>query len=333
MATRFLIDASTMCQLRCPVCPQSKGQLKTLGIGFLKFVDFKAFVDDYPNIKHIELSNWGEMFLNPELIDIIAYAHEKDVAIEALNGVNFNTVTDEMIECLVKYKFRAIRVSIDGASQEVYSIYRRGGNFDTVIRNVRKLNDFKRQYGTAFPRLVWQFILFGHNQHELPIAREMARELNMEFCIRRNSMPGYSPVTEPGQTMSTTDSKTKTDGQASQVVYGEEGLSCFQLWESPQINWDGRLLGCCMNVRTDYGNVFTAGLRQCLSSEKYVRTKRVVLGELDATEDLPCFYCPCYRTLRSSKTNPLRKRYTAQRSLLADLTRRIDYYLKHASFE
>ena len=48
-----------------------------VGQGFLSFKNFKKLVDDNPYIEIIELSHCGEIFLNPELIEIIKYAHEK----------------------------------------------------------------------------------------------------------------------------------------------------------------------------------------------------------------------------------------------------------------
>ena len=53
------------------------------------------------NILSIELSNWGEIFLNPELKEIIKYAYSKKIGLFADNGVNFNNVSDEVLECLI----------------------------------------------------------------------------------------------------------------------------------------------------------------------------------------------------------------------------------------
>ena len=126
------LEASSMCQLKCPLCETSRGILKdrNIGWGYLKFEDFKKFVDNYPTIKTIELSNNGEIFLNPDLNKIIQYGYEKKINLTALNGCNLNTVKEELIESLVKYKFHDLSISIDGASNETYKIYRQGGSFD-----------------------------------------------------------------------------------------------------------------------------------------------------------------------------------------------------------
>jgi len=68
----------TACQLKCPSCPTASGETgKRIGSGYLKFKNFKEFVDRNKWVSEIELSNWGEIFLNPELLQIIKYAYQK----------------------------------------------------------------------------------------------------------------------------------------------------------------------------------------------------------------------------------------------------------------
>src|SRR3989338_4899246 len=65
---KIRLDASTVCQLKCPACPTAGGATgRRIGAGFLKFEDFKKFVNDNPRVAHIELSNWGEVLLNKDL--------------------------------------------------------------------------------------------------------------------------------------------------------------------------------------------------------------------------------------------------------------------------
>ena len=153
--TRIRLEASTLCQLRCAGCSFQQNNHDNLGGGFLRFDDFKRLLDENPFIKQIELSNWGEIFLNPNLVDIMRYAREKRVSLTAHNGCNFNTVSEEQLNALVDYSFRALSISIDGASQEVYSKYRIGGSFDTVIVNIQRLIAIKKQKNSIYPKISW----------------------------------------------------------------------------------------------------------------------------------------------------------------------------------
>lgn len=293
------IEASSICQLKCVECIQSKDLMEVIGRGYLKYKDYKRFVDRYPSFRQIELSNWGEIFLNPELKEIIEYSCKKNIALKALNGVNLNTINEEMIETLVKYGFRSITVCIDGTSNETYQLYRRGGDFNRVIGNIKKINYYKHKYNTSFPELKWQFVVFGHNEHEIPKARMMASELNMNFALRFNTSKTYSPVKN-------IDFVRREMGAVSRWEYRQKYdklfmFYCNQLWTDPQINWDGKLLGCCVNKWGDFGNVFELGLKRCLKSAKYFYAKQMVTGRKEARKDIPCFYCGNYREMLSNK--------------------------------
>jgi hypothetical protein len=306
IGTSIRIDASNICQLRCPLCWQSRVENTTFKRAYLKFDDFKKFIDNHPTFKNIELSDNGEIFLNPELKSIIKYAYERKINLKARNGVNLNTVSEEVLECLVKYKFKVMLVSIDGATNESYQIYRRGGNFGKVIENIKKINYFKHEYNTEFPRLIWQFIIFGHNEKELPVAREMAKKLNMRFSPILNYFdPSYSPVKD--REFIRKEIKYASCREYENMNKSLYVFPCQQLWFSPQISPDGEMLGCCDNnsrlAMFTFGNVFRSGLKKPLRSEKFIYTKKMLLGKKSLREDTLCFSCETYQKLQSPKIN------------------------------
>ena len=198
VSKRIRLEACNDCQLNCYECWMRKIDPEKInkvgGFGYLKFKDFKDFIDKNSFVNEIELSNNGEIFLNPELNDIIKYAYEKGIKLTAHNGVNLNTVSDETLENLVKYNFEVITVSMDAATPEVYLKYRRGGDFNTVIDNIKKINKFKAQYNKDHPYLNYQFIVFGHNEHEIDAAKKLAKELDMEIYFVKNLAEGFSPI-------------------------------------------------------------------------------------------------------------------------------------------
>jgi MoaA/NifB/PqqE/SkfB family radical SAM enzyme len=281
------LEASSLCNLRCPLCPTTTGEIhsQAVGGGFLRLEDFRKLLDDSPRLKTVELSNWGEVFLNPALLSVLELAHERGVELIANNGVNLNKIRPEVLEGLVKYQFRSLQCSIDGASQETYSIYRVRGNFANVIDNIRKINELKRRYNSPFPKLAWKFIVFGHNEHEVPVAREMARELGMDFFTRTNWDPNYSPVRDPEAV------------RAAAVPRGDADY-CHQLWDEPQINWDGKVLGCCVNSWGDFGgNAFRDGLTASVNTEQIQYARAMLLGRAPSREDIPCTRCESYQYL------------------------------------
>ena len=301
--SKIRIEASSYCQLRCPSCPTTTGEIDAaVGKGFLAYKNFKRLIDDNPEIKTVELSNFGEIFINPQIVDIIQYAHYKGVDLTAKNGVNFNNVKEETIESLVKYQFKAMTLSIDGITQETYSRYRKRGNYDTVISNVKKLVEFKKQYNSKWPKLTWQFIVFGHNEHEIPAARELADKLGIKFFLKLSWDDEISPLKDPdyvrkevGIGAATRDEFEHNNGINYKVKV------CKQLWESPMINWNGDILGCCINYWGTFGgNAFVDGLIPSLKSESMSYAKAMLQGKKQARADIPCSSCAVYKTMKSN---------------------------------
>src|ERR1700728_2774383 len=96
------VDICTGCQLKCPACPTAAGKIaETLGTGRMSVEKFRQLLDDNPAIKHVELSNWGEIFLNKDLAEIVQYASERGIKLHADNGVNLNLAAPEVLEAMV----------------------------------------------------------------------------------------------------------------------------------------------------------------------------------------------------------------------------------------
>lgn len=298
------LEASTFCQLKCPSCETAQGKThEKLGGGFLKLKDFQKIVDENPWISHIELSNWGEIFLNPDLSDIMEYAYRNSVALTATNGVNLNTVKEQVLEKLVKYKFRHLACSIDGTSQETYSIYRIGGNFDRVIENIRTINHYKSVYKSDFPILTWQFVIFGHNEHEIGTVRQMAKSLNMNVRLKLSWDEKFSPVKNENLVRKATNLGVASRSEYIQkhgTDYIQRGI-CRQLWKSPQINWDGTILGCSYNYWGNFGNAFKSGLGSGLNNEKISYARQMLRGQVEAKHGIPCSDCGHYKRMEEKK--------------------------------
>ena len=298
---RIRLEASSVCRLKCPSCPRTSGAfISTIGDGFLGIDDFEKLLNANPWITEIELSNNGEIFLNPDIIEIVRQAFERNVALTADNGVNLNSVSDDMLEALVKYRFRSVTCSIDGASPETYVQYRVNGDFRRVIENIERINLLKKEYRSQHPKLLWQFVIFGHNEHEIPVARKLAGELGMGFQLKLSWDTNFSPVRDSEFIRKQVGAASREEYIRKYGVDYMQGI-CHQLWDQPQINWDGRILGCCRNFWGDFGgNAFDDGLLESLNSEKITCAREMLTGKKTAREDIPCATCSIYLHMAES---------------------------------
>ncbi len=302
------LEACSLCQLDCPACyvrSLEKNAPKDW-LGYLKFENFKKLVDDN-EFDRIELSHRGEIFLNPELDEIIEYAYNKRVKLTAATGVNLNTVSEKTLENLVKYGFWEMKVSIDGATPETYKIYRRGGDFDTVINNIKIINKFKKQYKTHFPMLKWQFIPFGHNEHEIELAKKKAEELDMEIKYTENYDSDYSPLKNPKRVKELTDGIIDEKEYAKYVDIRLKKNKCMRIFEQLQIDYNGDLL--CHNYLETKGlvccnnkfncNVFEQGFLEALNSPDYIYAKKMLTDfTVEPKKGVVCTNCNKYKSMR-----------------------------------
>ena len=290
---RVRLEVSTVCQLRCAGCGFQRGGADDLGRGFLSLENFIKFCDKNPFVREIEISNYGEPFLNPNLVEIMNIAKERGISLVCLNGSNFNTVSDEQIRALVDTGFKEITLSIDGASQESYEKYRIGGDFNRVIENVKKLQAYKKEKGSVFPKLNWQYILMEHNELEIGKAKALAKELDIPIHFKLNWDSSYKPVNREYLIKETGKKElTQAEHSAAHKVHPFNGL-CEQMFIRSQINWDGRLLGCCTRRYATFDvNVFEVGLIEAIRSPKYILNKECLLTVYPDEERYSS--CTCY---------------------------------------
>jgi len=301
--TRIRLSASTACRLRCPSCANARGEIaERLGEGFLRAEDLAGLLNASPWVREVEISGWGEPFLNPDMRTILEVADRHGVALTADNGTTFNDVTEEVLKALVEHRFRRVTCSIDGASNGTYVKYRKGGDYDRVIENVRRLSALKREAGSRYPKLTWQFVVFGHNEHEIGEARRLASELGMVFRLKESWSRDLSPIGDEREVAAQhTRAGTYRHSLKLRRPDWTARVFCHQLWEEPQFNWDGRVLGCCCNNQSFFrGNVFTDGLEEVVNGEQLEDVRGMLLGESEPLEGIPCTSCDVFLSMQAS---------------------------------
>lgn len=303
MPRKLKIDASTFCQLNCSSCYMRLNFEGCVGKGYLTYENFRNLLSDNPFIREVELSNSGEIFLNPDLVKIFEYSYLNGVTLTALHGVNFNSVTELQLESLVKFQVDGLMVSIDGATQGTYATYRVDGSFDSVVENVKKLIEYKEKYNSLVPKIIWQYIIMEHNEHEVLLAKAKAKELGIPIWFKLTWDESYYPK-NPEKLKKETGLQTLTRGEYANTmekIYLGSTV-CNEMFLSPQINWDGRLLGCSEVYMEDYGiNIFDVGLRNALNKSEFIAAKKWLLHipEDDAIpSSFPCMNCEKGRQMR-----------------------------------
>ena len=174
------LDAASVCQLKCPFCIHGM----TSPIRPYTALDwdlFKSLIDELgPYLFHVDLDNWGEPFLNKRLLDMIAYLKNQAIRVRLSTNISLS-LTEEFLEQFIRCQPDYVIISIDGFSQESYEVYRVQGDFRLAMSNLETLARLRHKLKLEKPRLVWQFLVFSFNEHELPEAARHAQKIGVDF--------------------------------------------------------------------------------------------------------------------------------------------------------
>ncbi len=178
------IDPTSACNLHCPAC------LHTANPGWRSRFDwptatldvnqFDEFCREYgPFAISIAFFRDGEPLLHPRFPEFAAAAKNHIAYTVACSNLSMRIDAD----ALVASGLDRLEAAIDGGSAETYQRYRRGGDFDLVIENLRAIVRARRAQAACTPWLVWKFLAFKHNVHEIERAGELAREIGLDQII------------------------------------------------------------------------------------------------------------------------------------------------------
>jgi len=202
------VELTANCNAMCPACDRwvDKKQAELKGLeegainptiapfqgskGHMKMEAFaNLFTKDFtPRLNVVEYNGtWGDFMLHPDVNNLTEYLikvkGEHTGWEVATNGGLHNE--DWWIQ-QAEYQKQFYRphsrfiFGIDGIDDQTHQLYRRGVNFDKLIRNAKAFID-------AGGRAAWQWLEFKHNAHQTETARQMAKDLGFsQFLARGN---------------------------------------------------------------------------------------------------------------------------------------------------
>ena len=249
----LMAEPTDVCNLRCPLCPSGALTL-TRPRGYMDLETFRRSVDTLADrLCLLLLWNQGEPLLHPDFCEMVRYATSKRIPTMTSTNGNWPRAMEADPAPLVRSGLRELIVSLDGATSETYRVYRKGGDFDRVLQNVRNVQRVKRELGSPTPLLTLQFIVMRHNESELGDIQRLAREMGVERLAVKTC-------------------QVYTEGEAQTYLPGDERFSryerspdggfrmkakslpnvCRHLWFNTVVNWNGTVTPCCFDKDAEF---------------------------------------------------------------------------------
>ncbi len=248
------IDPANICNFHCPGCRTGQGD-ESVPKGRITYEHFQDIVDrTYRDAFKLFLYMWGEPFLHNDIFRMIEYAAAKNLSVQLSSNMNARLASDA--DAIVQSGLEYLVVALDGASQETYEVYRVGGQFETVVDNLKSLIEARKRRRQNFPRIELQFIVFPHNKHEVAAVEELARTLGVDR-------------------LTFIDSVGNNLGERDQLAQRDEKRAdkCNALWMLACFNWNGTFSPCCDAVDDSFGNILTHSLSQLWNSTKMQKSR------------------------------------------------------------
>jgi radical SAM protein with 4Fe4S-binding SPASM domain len=279
------IDPSSICNLRCVFCRtgQRRGG-RTNAI--LSFRDFKRIMNKLgPYLYHIDFCNWGEPLINKEIHKMIEYAKRYGPTMKIDTNLGIDLTAAEL-EALINSGIDKMNISIDGASQSTYEVYRRDGDFGKVIQNLKLLIAKKIEMHSSTPHIHWQFLVFKHNEHEIEKARQMAKEIGVD------SIGFTAPFCSP-EWISSINEYNNYIVKDDSVDFKKENRMCEWPWDGITVNANGSVSPCCSveDEKDDFGNIFKTPFWLLWNGRKYRAARYYIRDRQNPTKDNVCNIC------------------------------------------
>jgi MoaA/NifB/PqqE/SkfB family radical SAM enzyme len=303
-----IIDVFDACNLRCPLCPtgarvarESPARMSTE-----RFVDILA---QMPDLQIVHLFNWGEPLLHPQIIELVRIASSRRIASTIHSNLSVER-PGEFFADLVRAGLVALVASIDGASQQSYERYRRGGDLNLVLGNLAKVVSAKRALRSRTPSIVWKFIINRHNEHEVEQARALATEMGASFITAPMGLgEDLLDWTPEGSLTARAESwlpeaerhwsQPMQNGEFGVCSYDTADAAGYCKWPRTGIiiNPRGFALPCPFITRDDsaFGNVFESSVADVWTNHKYTRARMLRRGaepQVQTESPIACDRCP-----------------------------------------
>lgn len=238
------IEPSSVCNLACPECAIGTHQTlrKERGISLELYKKIIDEVKDY--VFDVQLFFQGEPLINKNIDEMVKIARQSRVAtIISTNGMLLNA---DLSERLIKAGLDRLIVSIDGTTQEVYEKYRKGGNLDQVLVNVKTLVELKKRLKSRFPIIECQMVVFKHNQHQVNEFKQLSKTIGADLStIKTAQIHDYEnkPEMIPDNEKYSRYVKRGGRWQLKKPLANR----CSRIYQGCVVNSDGKVMVCCFD--------------------------------------------------------------------------------------
>jgi radical SAM protein with 4Fe4S-binding SPASM domain len=237
------------CNLRCTHC--ARQYVEHVGLSKMDDVLYRKIIKDAVSIgtKAIGFAVWGEVFLDQDVFNKIAFAKDHGIIDIRLHS-NGHLIDENIAEKIVDSGITWLSISLDASTQETYSKIR-GGNYKKALTGLANIISAKIKESSLLPKLRVSFVKCSLNEHEADhFLNYFSRYCDIaiqEFWDPWNILPKYLVP------------------KTAEFVRKQQ---CFDNFFKVFIRHNGTVVPCCEDMRSNIilGNINNSSLYEIYNS-------------------------------------------------------------------
>ncbi len=187
-----MLELTTKCNLNCTYCFRkflSSREITEIDLDIARAIIKKA---SKSGVKRIVLSGWGEPLTHPDILEVISAI--KSSGMEVLLNTN-GVLLEEYVRDIHRLRVDSLVVSIDSASDEIYSKLRLGGDLYKIVHALQELRELRIR-GPYTPDLHIHFTVTKLNYACLTDVIKLAKDVGASHVVVSNVIPLSSDIEE-----------------------------------------------------------------------------------------------------------------------------------------
>jgi len=244
------IESTNLCNAKCVFCPRDEMHRRQ---GVMDMDLFKKVVDECVTlgITHVRVHNYGEPFLDKQLVEKVRYAKERGIAEVGMIS-NGSLITEDIAQGMIDAGLDAINISVDASGKEVFESTRLNLDYDVVINNIETLVRLRKASGRVRPKLILSFVRQNNSVDEQQFIEHWRKIADKVHITDLHNWAGTLNAT-------------------SDVNY-----PCYRMWQTFTVLWDGRVSLCCADFdgRHILGDLRTSTIAEVWNGPAYLGVRR-----------------------------------------------------------
>src|SRR6266567_5734584 len=266
----FTIETINSCNFRCIYCPQSDQEHHFVnGRGIMPLDDFKKIVANLRScfdVRIVSLHRDGEPLLNKRLESYIT--HLTDLGVYVTVSSNCSLITDDRATRLIASGLRMVGTDFC-ADPAVYERLRVKGVWAETLAGIRRLLKASVTEGADFRVVIKDLATHGCSPTAAHGLIEQTRSLFSEWSDRVTVMPVYFH-NALGESLVNLSTPAGSPNNAAALY-----TLCHQPWVNFTIDFAGRVVGCCRDLRSEYslGSLLEQSADEIWNGERMVKLR------------------------------------------------------------